>query len=274
VALTNRLKLAMLVLPLMLSSVSWGQNALIVHDGTAGTEADVLANLTAKLVAAAFTVTPNVGVPGGSLATYQQVWDIRFNNTTPLTAGDITAYVTYMNGGGRLFVMGENLANFLTRDNSIVTLIQSAGGGTIVLASPANSVTVKPPFTGPNAITNPFTFLSAGGTGSAGPYGAIATDAANLNSGIVYGPTSLANAPTGSLIIVFDVNFMLTGADANSQNLLRNLIAYLVAPTPVGPFAPPAAATPTLSTWAFLVFAAGLMYVAFIRLRRNQQAGF
>jgi hypothetical protein len=146
---------------LLTSSYCWAANALIVHDGTPGIEADALANLTTHLVGKGFTVTPNVGVPAGSLATYQQIWDIRYNNTTPLTASDITAYVTYMAGGGSLFVMGEN-TGFATRNNSIVTLVGAAGAGTITVSTPANTETVRAPFTGPTALTT-VTYLAAAG---------------------------------------------------------------------------------------------------------------
>ena len=59
--------------------------ALIVHDGTVGLEANVVTNLSGKLTAAGYTVTTNVGVPAGSLAANKQIWDVRFNNTTPLS---------------------------------------------------------------------------------------------------------------------------------------------------------------------------------------------
>jgi len=84
---------------LAISSISSAQNALIVHDGTPGMEANIVAALSSKLTAHSFTVTTNVGVPG-SLTGYQQVWDLRYSNTTPLSPSDITAYVAYMAGGG------------------------------------------------------------------------------------------------------------------------------------------------------------------------------
>ncbi|MBF0549694.1 MAG: IPTL-CTERM sorting domain-containing protein [Deltaproteobacteria bacterium] len=261
-----------LLLFLSFPSLCWGANALVVHDGTAGTNADILANLTAKLIAAAYVITPNVGVPGGPLGGYQQIWDIRYSNVTPLSGGDIIAYVAYLNGGGSLFVMGENLAFCLVRDNSIIALITAAGGGTPTLASSANSVTILAPFTNPNAIANPFTFLATGGTTyppGSGEF--ISKDAANLGSGIVYPPGKLTNALTGSLIVVFDVNFLLTGADANSQNLTKNLIAYLAVPGPV-PHQPISNGAPTLSEWGMIVMSLLLAGSAIWIIRRRNQA--
>jgi hypothetical protein len=125
--------------------------ALVVHDGTVGLEASVVTALSAKLAAAGYSVSTNVGVPGGSLSANKQIWDVRFNNTTPLTNSDISAYVAYMAAGGSLFVMGEN-TGFITRDNSIVQLVSAAGGGIINVTTPANLENVQSPFTGPNAV--------------------------------------------------------------------------------------------------------------------------
>jgi len=242
--------------------------ALVVHDGTAGLEADVVSNLTGKLVAAGYTVTPNVGVPAGSLASFKQIWDVRFNNPTPLTGPDITAYVGYMAGGGSLFVMGENLG-FIARDNSIVSLIQSAGGGTISLTTPNNVEAVQSPFTGPNAIIT-MTYLAAAGAPAPANGAYVTKDSSNVGAALVFGPGNMTNAPAGTLIVVFDVNFLQAGADATSQAFTANLIAFLAAPVVVAP--PPAApvtavGAPTLSEWGMVLLACGLIFVAARKLR-------
>jgi hypothetical protein len=224
---------------LLTSSYCWAANALVVHDGTPGIEADALANLTTHLVGKGFTVTPNVGVPAGSLATYEQVWDIRFNNTTPLTASNNTAYITYMAGGGSLFVMGENLG-FNVRDDSIVALVAAAGGGNITYATPQNQQNVLPPFTGPSAIPgNQITYQAAAGALFPPGNGAIVSfDPVTLGdycTACVWGPGRMSNAPNGSLIVVFDVNFLQAGAAAPLQALTNNLISYLAAPSVIPP---------------------------------------
>jgi hypothetical protein len=259
---------ALLGLSLMvcLPGLCLAANALIVHDGTPGIEADALGNLNAKLVAAAFTVTQNVGVPGGSLATYEQIWDIRFNNTTPLTGSDNTAYLTYMNGAGRLFLMGEN-AGFATRNNSIIAFIAAAGGPALTLVTPGNTENVLAPFTGPNPLTT-ITFLAAGGFQNNGipsqPLSFITLDpGSQAGAAVVWPPGRLSGAPTGALIVVFDVNFLQAGADANSQTLIQNLIAYLAAPSAV----PVTQAIPTMSLSMLLALAAVLAFVGF-RLSR------
>lgn len=90
------LRRATLLLALTLPSLCWGfgpppLTALIVDDGTTFDVSTVESFLSGRLVNAGYTVTTNTGVPGGSLAGYRQVWDIRYNNPTPLTGSDITA---------------------------------------------------------------------------------------------------------------------------------------------------------------------------------------
>lgn len=237
-----------------------GGPALIVNDGTVGLETSVTSNLSTHLTTAGYTVTTNVGVPGGSLATYKQIWDVRYNNTTPLSPSDITAYVAYMAGGGSLFVMGENVG-FVTRDNSIISLVQAAGGGTITVVSPTSDTqTVQSPFTGPNAITT-VTYLASAGVPAPPGHGAdVSKDSSNIGASVVFGPGNMTNAASGTLILVFDVNFLDpgSGADANTQLFTDNLIAFLAAPVAV---TPPSTSVPTLSEWGVTLLACALLFV-------------
>ncbi|HEX7678755.1 MAG TPA: hypothetical protein VF713_11570 [Thermoanaerobaculia bacterium] len=66
------------------------------------------------------------------------------------------------------------------------------------------------------------------------------------------------------MIVVLDVNFMQAGADANSQALLANMIAYLAAPTPVSLFP----AVPAMSTIALVLLACLLVAIS-LRLSRG-----
>jgi len=43
-------------------------------------------------------------------------------------------------------------------------------------------------------------------------------------AGIVFRPGDLSLTPAGSIKVVFDVNFLGSGADTNSQNLLVNML--------------------------------------------------
>lgn len=236
--LSFTLRRATLFLALTLPGFCWGfgpppLTALVVDDGTTFDVNTVESFLSGRLVAAGYTVTTNTGVPGGSLSAYKQVWDIRYNNTTPLTGSDVTAYMTYLTGGGSLFVMGEN-SSFITRDNSILPLITAAGGGNVTILQAANSQnlqTVVAPFTGPVTLAT-VTFAAIGGFGSIGNGRNVTVDASNVAGAIVFPPGTLSNAAAGTLITVLDVNF-LTAGTGSSQSLTDNLIAYLAAPTTI-----------------------------------------
>jgi len=129
------------VLSVMVPGFCWG--ALIMHD-VSGLTTDVVTNLTTHLTGKGFsTIDTNVGVPVGSLSGYTQIWDVRYDNTTPLSASDMTAYTTYLGGGGSLYLMGDNLS-FTTRDNSILDFIASVGGGTFTVTSPASQTQICP----------------------------------------------------------------------------------------------------------------------------------
>jgi hypothetical protein len=232
------LRRALLLLTLTLPSFCWGlppQNALIVIDPGGGgvDEVAVTTFLTGRLANAGYTVSTNAGVPGGSLSTNKQIWDIRYS--TALIGPDITSYLTYLSGGGALFVMGEN-SGFLTRDNSILALITAAGGGspTLTAGNSLNLQTVNPPFTGPVTLAT-ITYAAAGGFATAGQGAFVTQDANGKGGAIIFAPGTLGEASNGTLASVLDVNFL----DPNfppgvNQALADNLIAYLAAPSPVG----------------------------------------
>jgi hypothetical protein len=268
------LRRATLLLALTLPSFCWGfgpppLTALIVDDGTAFDVNTVESFLTGRLVAAGYTVITNNGVPGGSLSGYKQVWDIRFQNATPLTGSDITAYMTYLTGGGALFVMGEN-SGFLTRDNSIPPLVTAAGGGNVTILQSANSLnlqTVVAPFTGPVPLTT-ITFAAIGGFGSIGNARYVTMDANNKAGAIVFSPGTLTNATAGTLIVVLDVNF-LTASTGGSQALTDNLIAYLAAPSTITPQVP---ATPAPASAVLVLTGLGAAGIYFAYRRRQTSA--
>jgi len=102
--------------------------------------------------AAGLTVTTSVNVPS-SLSSYIQIWDIRWQGSTPLTAGDITNYTTYLGGGGTLVLIGENNFSNANRNNSIISLISSLGGGSITVSDSCIDQTVQSPFNIPSSVT-------------------------------------------------------------------------------------------------------------------------
>lgn len=225
---TKLLQGFLLLVGLSITSVSWAASVLIIN-GTSttsepGTTASITTNLTSLLVAAGHTVTVSDPVPG-SLAGFAQVWDIRFANAAPLTAGNITLYVSYMAGGGKMFVMGEN-SFFGTRNTSVLALITSAGGGTLTFTTPASTETVNPPFNSPNAVST-VTYCAPGGTTGFGT-GQFITSSGGSGAGVGFAVGTLVNALAGSLAVIFDVNFMQNTCNPpNDQNLVRNLIGFV-----------------------------------------------
>jgi hypothetical protein len=134
-----------------------------------------------------------------------------------------------------MFVMGEN-SGFASRNNSVLSLIDAAGGGTLGFATPSSTQTVNAPFTGSNPVSQ-ITYLAPGGVGTNAPGTGmfITQDQSGLGTGLAFGLGTLANAPAGALTSIFDVNFMQLNADQNSQNLTANLINFVggeVNPTP------------------------------------------
>ena len=265
-----RLRLQLGLLTLAFSAVSaFAQNTVLIINGSSttsesGTTSDITANLQAKVVAAGGTATVVDAVPS-SFAGYGQVWDIRFSNSAALTSGQISQYVSYLASGGVMFVMGEN-DGFPTRNNSVISLVAAAGGGTISFLTPSSTQTVLSPFTGPNAVST-ITYNAPGGAGGATPgNGAFMTrDSSNNGTGVVWNKTTMTNASNGVLSVVFDVNWMQGGAPADSQNFLRNLINFNN--VVVGGGSPQVSSVPALNPTGMALMVALMGYVALRQFR-------
>ena len=191
------------------------------------------ATLKALLEAGGNTVTEvTTGVVPASLTGQAQVWDIRCQNA--LTAGEVTTFTNYLAGGGSLFLMGENTGYGAARDGTLISYIAGLGGGSLTLTSTNNSQTARAPFTGPNTLST-VAFRAVAGTTTAGTGSFITTDSNGYGGSIVFSPGTLSAAPTGTLVIVWDVNFLDNDANhtASETALAQNLIAYLAAPVPV-----------------------------------------
>ena len=204
--------------------------------------------------------------PPASLAGYQQIWDIRFSNTSPLTAGDMTAYTAALSSGASLFLMGEN-SSFMTRNDSLFQFVDQAGGGQLTFDGSAESAqTVHAPLDA-NGLTS-LTFPASGSATAVGLTGIMATVATNTgNSGttFVWPHGTLANAPAGKLTMVLDVNFMMPGyADDGNGQLFANLCEFMATPQPPAAVQP----VPTLGGWAMAALL-GLLGLTAARARRR-----
>ena len=201
--------------------------------------------------------------PPASLSGYQQIWDTRFTDSSPLTAGDMTAYAAALSSGASLFVMGEN-SSFMTRNNSLFQFVDQVGGGQLIFDSNAGSTqTVHAPLDA-NGLTS-ITFLASGNASAVGLTGTMATVADNTGtsgSTFVWPRGTLTSAPAGKLTMVLDVNFMMPGYSSNGNGrLFANLCEFMAVPPAAS------APVPALGAWG-LAALAGLLGVAATRRRR------
>jgi uncharacterized protein with beta-barrel porin domain len=206
-------------------SFAAAQTAFILQDGT-GFEGAITTNLTSRLTNAGYGVTNGTSLP--ALNSFREVWDVEFNNTTPLTPGNQAAYLAYLQGGGTLFLDGEN-TGFVTRNNSILAFLAALGAGNV----PATSVNANDTqtvlgtvATTPNVLPT-LGYLAASGIANPGNGICITKDTNNICSAIGYPVNSLANARRGTVVVVFDVNYLDRPSDTPSQNFIDNLIAFL-----------------------------------------------
>jgi hypothetical protein len=240
-----------------------GPATIIDVSGGCGAGTIVDTNLAAALTSAGYTVTTiTTGVVPADLTGQKQVWDVRCTNV--LTSPEIATFTAYLVSGGSLFLMGENLGYAAARDASLISFIAAVGGGSLTLTSTANAQTAQPPFTGPTTLST-VNYRAVGGTKTAGTGFFITTDNTGYGGAIVFGPGSLSSAPGGTLMIVWDVDFMDSGRTAGETALMNNMIGYLAAPVPVG--TPPA--VPALSPSAMLVLSLLLGCAGFLLLRRR-----
>lgn len=266
----NRMKSLVLAAALVVSpSLAHAQNILIINGASGTTETSTTANITNNLQtlhqAVGNTVTISDGVPI-DFSGFSQIWDIRFSNGFALTGAQQTQYLSYMQGGGRVFMMGEN-NNFTSRNASIFTLIAAAGGGNLGNGGsgtcPADAQTVNAPFTGPNAVST-IAFACAGAFNGFGT-GQWITNSGNIGAGVAWTIGTLANATAGALTSILDVNFMEGNRSFEMQQLTKNLIGFVNNPPP-----PQNNVVPEPSTYALM--ATGLIGLVMIGRRRRSAA--
>jgi hypothetical protein len=247
------------VLLLGVSNGAFAGAILIVNGAAETSETGTTSSITTQIsqleTAVGNTVTI-VDTPPATLSGFQQVWDLRFSNSSPLTPSVISEYVAYLAAGNGIFAMGEN-AGFATRNNSVLALIAAAGGGNLTFTVPGDSQTVNAPFTGPNLVSS-IQYLAAGGVTTPGS-GQFITSNQDGGTGVAFGPGTLTNALAGTLTAIFDVNFMQTDANPESQALTKNLIGFIDVQVAGG--------VPEPSTWAMMIL--GFAGIGFMTYRRR-----
>jgi hypothetical protein len=230
----NKIAQSFLLLSFSFQAIS--ADVLIFDYSSAGNEATGLAN---RQTAAGntpteidITATFNTYAPG-DISNYEQVWDLGANK--PLNATQEADYLTYLQGGGTLFLMGENTGFGSTRNAELVTFIGvTLGAGSLTIGNPgADPETVDSDYQ--LAVSNnTVNFPASAAFTSIGTGECITSEC----SAVAWGVGTLANASLGTVISVLDVNFLQTGfLEQNSsatfidgsgtQDFTDNLIAYL-----------------------------------------------
>lgn len=255
---------AFVVMPALASA----QNILIINGSSGTSEPNTTANITNNLKAlheaVGNIVTISDNIPA-SFAGFSQIWDIRFSNVFALTSDQQTQYLTYLQGGGRVFMMGEN-NGFSTRNGTIFSLIAAAGGGNLgnggAGTCPNDNQTVQGAFQGPNTVTT-IQYACAGAFNGTGT-GQWISNAGSIGAGVAWTIGTLANATAGALTSILDVNFMEGNRTVEMQNLTKNLIGFVNNPPP-----PPGQdIVPEPSTYLLL----GTGFVALAGVARRRRA--
>jgi len=207
-----------------LTTVALADNVLIL-----GGEGDSHVSVKTELEAKGHTVTYQAGAGSpGSLAGYQQVWDMRYG--TALSADDMAKYDAFLKNRGYLYLSGEH-AGFAARNNSISSFTSSLGGGTITVGgSPQNNQSGNGTYF-PNGETVDFaaaaTITSAGGR-------VLSADAnGNATAKMWIGNAGdLGATYNGTVVVVADINWTQSAFyDANNEAFLEQLIRGIVAGT-------------------------------------------
>jgi hypothetical protein len=161
-----------------------------------------------------------------NLSNYAHIWDIGYASPYTSNPNDPTNILySYLQGGGSMFMLGEN-AGFGVRDDAIDTFVTGIGGGNIVRTSVDISqsflVTVVPEFVIANS-SNTVVFNRPGAFTSLGS-GTPMTSAYLSNNyvAVMWKTGSLSGATNGAIVSVLDINFF----KGFSQNLpfIDNLI--------------------------------------------------
>jgi len=157
-----------------------------------------------------------------SLAGFQQVWDLGANQ--PITYA--SAYTSYLQGGGDLFLMGENAYYGATRDAALTPFLAALGGGTVTTAASdsGNTQTMAAQFLSQNQSAA-VSYAAVGSFSSLGTGTCMTSDGIGGCGAAVWGVGSLSNAMKGALVSVLDVNFLQT--EYLQPSLIQNLIGYL-----------------------------------------------
>ncbi|BBC73767.1 conserved hypothetical protein [Altererythrobacter sp. B11] len=237
---------------LLLASVSApalaANNALVI--GSYGTD-----GLTDRLQVAGYDVTTANDLNAiTDLSTFTQVWDLRYS--TALSTSESTMMMDYLGNGGGLFLIGED-PYYNTRNDSIVSFINGAGGGGLTYSGNATqTIYVTDTFNGDGTVVSstsegiPVVVAATFGNAGNGTY--FLTTQPNGGGegvGVAFGKGSLANALDGRIVSYLDVDtFPLYSLQQYTalRNLTDRMISFVAGGFQVDPSLPPVNGGPTV----------------------------
>jgi hypothetical protein len=234
----NKLIIAVLILIATSFSAVYADSVLVID-----AQYDLVTNnVKGRLEAAGHTVTITTDVSQipTVTSTHQQVWDLRY--AAALTAGEQTAYQTYITNGGFAYFVTENPGCCQSRNNSVAALVTALGGGTTTIGANyamTNNVSsnVNTTYMTPGITVN-YAAVSAIVNSQGIP---LISDGAGAVSGMSWigRAGALGQGVTGTIVTVADTNwldasrFNTSGTTAQQQNVtaLDDIIKGIVAGT-------------------------------------------
>jgi uncharacterized delta-60 repeat protein len=197
---------------------------------------EAIAGISAREVELGKNVTVIAGYSNlpNDLSSFSHIWDIDVF-TDQLVTLNSSKYTTYLQGGGALFLLGER-APFVSRNNTLVTFLNSVGAGSVVLdlvfdsdvehevqnqflLANSNSV-VRFPYAGRySSIGNGISIVKTKVVDGTFPIG-------TGGSAVLWSTGSLTNAPKGAIVSVMDVNIWSTnyaGAPHYGSDFIKNI---------------------------------------------------
>ncbi len=216
-------------LVLLSSSGAWADDIYILHDGYD----DALA--AGELLEDAGHNVWYGEIPVLDYSAYDQVWDLRLTSAVP--AADVTAFQSFLAGGGRMLFAGEH-GGFFTRNGSLETVIEDLGGGSFAIDG-AGYINTQP-FTAAGGIVNApnalagIRYQSASYIESA-EAGFLVTETAagsGLGSLWAWDFNDISGAPDALMLVCLDLSvFSETFSPARAE-VAENFAAYLGRPVP------------------------------------------
>ena len=223
----------LLVLLLFVCSSTFADNVLVVHMNYVGP------NVISALQSAGHTVTAVTSevTDASTLAQYDQVWDTRYNS---LSSSASTAYNSFVQQGGFLYLTTENPGCCQNRNNVVATLISNMGGGSgLTIGGTAgqtsNTITqVNETYMTPlNGST--ITFAAGSAITNYGDGQWLFKDASGKVGAVMWvgNAGNLAEGYTGTVITVSDVNWIdstrFTGTNVTAlEDIINGIVAGTV----------------------------------------------